>query len=321
MSAPKLMNSLLYAMIKKPAIGRTRLMKFIFFVDAVSFYQRGKPIFECEYVRMPKGHVPPVAYSMTGEPNNYFNVTFPKPNHPHYEFHLKVSPDLQVFSQYEQFLMDMVLRAIGRHSATDASGLTHRFRSWEEYPDGSRIPIDECISGDGEWKLLEEFGAYLGEYQKFFKLQSIANAISRKKNNPDDFTLFAQYLNAFERELDIFIQSYPVDTLSEFYDAHLAWDDTVRLALKGDPARVPQLTSDHCDAFYFVTGGLSTRMILATDIGTFCKEYYSKLEAIREGLLKQKPPTYRNPDGDLDDIVSEVMQVSRDLAIQSPSGR
>jgi len=321
MSAPKEMNSLLYAMKQKPVIGRTRLMKFIFFVDAVSFYQRGKPVFEPEYLRMPQGHVPPAAYSVTGEPNNFFDVTYPKFLHPHYGFHPKIEPDLQIFSKYEQFLIDMVLRAIGRHTAKDASGVTHRFKSWEEYPDGSRIPIELCISGDDEWKLLEEFGAYLGEYQKFFKLQSIANAIFKEKSNPDDFTLFAQYVDAFERELDIFIQSYPVDTLSEFYDAHLAWDDTIRLALKGDPAKVPQLTSDHCDAFYFVTGGLSTGIIPVPDIGTFCKEYYSKLEEIREGLLKQKPPTYRNPKGGVDDIVNEVMQVSRDLAMQSPSGR
>ena len=321
MSAPKEMNSLLYAMKNTPDIGRTRLMKFIFFVDAVSFYQRGKPIFEDEYIRMPQGHVPPAAFSVTGESNDYFNITFPNILHKHIEFHPRVTPDLQVFSQYERFLIDMVLRAIRKHTATDASKITHRFKSWEENPDGSRIPIEQCISGDNEWKLLEEFGAYLGEYQKFLKLQLIANAISRENNNQDDLTIFAQYIDAFESELDIFIQSNPVDTISEFYDAHLAWDDTIRLALKGNPARVSQLTSDHCDAFYFVTGGLSTGMIPVSDIGTYCKEYYSKLEEIREGLLKQKPPTYRNPEGGVEDIVGEVMQVSRDLAMKSPSGR
>ena len=320
MSAPKEMNSLLYAMTKKPFIGRTRLMKFIFFVDAVSFYQRGKPVFEPEYLRMPQGHVPPAAYSVTGEPNDFFDVTYPKFLHPHYGFHPKMDPDLQVFSKYELFLIDMVLMAIGNHTAKDASKVTHRFKSWEENPDGSRIPIEQCISGDEEWKILEEFGAYLGEFQKFFKLQSLANAIS-KENNPDDITLLTRYIDEFERELDVFIQSYPVDTFSEFYEAHLAWDDTIRLALQGDPATVSQLTSDHCDAFYFVTGGLSTKMIAVPDIGTYCKEYYSKLEETREGLLKQKTPPYRYPAGGVDNIVSEVMQVSRDLAMQSPSGR
>ncbi len=214
----------------------------------------------------------------------------------------------------------MVLRAIGRHSATDASSLTHRFKSWEENPDGSRIPIDECISGDDEWKLLGEFGAYLGEYQKFFKLQFLANSVF-SENNPDSITHLGQHIDEFERALDVFIQSYPVDTLPEFYDAHLAWDDTIRLALRGDPAMISQLISDHCDAFYFVTGGISTGMIPVPDIETYCKEYYLELEMIREVLLKQNQPKYRNPGDDIDDIVSEVMQVSRDLAMQSPSGR
>lgn len=321
MSAPKEINSLLYVMKNMPDIGRTRLMKFIFFVDAVSFYQRRKPIFEGEYIRMPQGYVPPAAFSVTGESNDYFNIKFPSILHKHIGFYPRVTPDMKVFSKYEQFLIDMILRTIGKHTAKGASEVTHRFKSWEEYPDGSRIPIEQCISGDDEWKLLEDFGAYLGEYQKFFKLQLIANAISLANNNSDDLSLFAQYIDAFERELDIFIQSYPVDTISGFYDAHLAWDDTIRLALTGDPARVPQLISDHCDAFYFVTGGLSTRIIPEPDIGIFCKEYYSKLEEIREGFLKQKPPTYRTPEGGVDDIVNEVMQVSRDLAMQFPSGR
>ncbi|MDD3621148.1 MAG: DUF4065 domain-containing protein [Methanofollis sp.] len=76
----KKIHAMLYAMEQDLAIGRTKLMKFIFFVDLIHYNQRGVTLFDSAYIRMQNGPVDLVAYALTGETNDFFSVRMSRGN-------------------------------------------------------------------------------------------------------------------------------------------------------------------------------------------------------------------------------------------------
>jgi len=74
MQKRKLINALLYAVEHDGRIGRTKLLKFIFFVDLIYYNQRGTTLCGTAYIRMPKGPAEATAFQLTSESNAYFDV-------------------------------------------------------------------------------------------------------------------------------------------------------------------------------------------------------------------------------------------------------
>ena len=65
MKKNKQINAILFAIEEYPDIGRTKLMKFVFFVGLSIYNRTGATLLEDEYIRMPFGPVPPIAYALT----------------------------------------------------------------------------------------------------------------------------------------------------------------------------------------------------------------------------------------------------------------
>ncbi|MDD5419735.1 MAG: DUF4065 domain-containing protein, partial [Methanomicrobiaceae archaeon] len=77
MRKQKLINALLYAVECDSRIGRTKLLKFIFFVDLIYYNQRGTTLCGTTYIRMPRGPAEAAAFQLTSESNAYFDVKAP----------------------------------------------------------------------------------------------------------------------------------------------------------------------------------------------------------------------------------------------------
>ncbi|KQC10161.1 MAG: hypothetical protein APR55_09525 [Methanolinea sp. SDB] len=144
MKRNKQVNAILYAIEEYPGIGRTKLMKFVFFVDLIIFNRRGETLLEDEYIRMPFGPVPPVAYALTSCSNEYIQVTrrYPSPRVVHYRFKPLQHADRGLFTGEEKGIFQEVLEVLRKNSATAVSALSHRYRLWREVGTGYTIPPD-----------------------------------------------------------------------------------------------------------------------------------------------------------------------------------
>ncbi|MDD4127742.1 MAG: DUF4065 domain-containing protein, partial [Methanomicrobium sp.] len=170
-------QAMLYAMEHNPGIGKTVLMKYIFFIDLIHYNQRGSLLFDdtSKYIRLPNGPVDSEAYTLAGESNQYFNVEMRPLKYssrskiyPACNFRPKQNCDLSYFSPYEQKLMKMVLMALKSRQARNVSNLTHELRLWKEFSDGDAIPLDYFCLNDEEVALLDRNGLYINGFQRTF---------------------------------------------------------------------------------------------------------------------------------------------------------
>jgi uncharacterized phage-associated protein len=144
MKTEKQINSLLYALGKYPDIGRVKLMKFVFFVDLVMHNRRNETLLEDEYIRMPFGPVPAIAYTLTSQTNEYFSVEIVPIGYQkcQYTFKPLKSADTDLFTPEELSVFDGVLEILKRNTAVAISTLTHQFDLWKNVANGYAIPID-----------------------------------------------------------------------------------------------------------------------------------------------------------------------------------
>jgi hypothetical protein len=144
MKTEKQINSLLYAIGKYPDIGRVKLMKFVFFVDLVMHNRRNETLLEDEYIRMPFGPVPAIAYTLTSQTNEHFSVTKLLIGYQKYQYSFKPlrSVDHELFTAEEKTVFDGVLEILKRNTAAAISTLTHQFDLWKNVANGYRIPLD-----------------------------------------------------------------------------------------------------------------------------------------------------------------------------------
>jgi len=152
MKKNKQINAILYAIEEYPEIGRTKLMKFIFFVDLVSFNRFGETLLEDEYVRMPFGPVPPIAYALTSCSNEYFSVKKiqPSPEVIQYQFSPIHHADRTLFGNEEIGIFTEIIEILRKNTANAISDLSHRFRLWKEIGNGYTIPLDLFQIREGE---------------------------------------------------------------------------------------------------------------------------------------------------------------------------
>ena len=144
MKTEKQINSLLYAIEKYPDIGRVKLMKFVFFVDLVMHNRRNETLLEDEYIRMPFGPVPAIAFTLTSQTNEYFSVGKVLIGYEKFQYSFKPlqSADADLFTQEEIAVFDGVLDILKKNTAVAISTLTHRFDLWKNVANGYRIPLD-----------------------------------------------------------------------------------------------------------------------------------------------------------------------------------
>jgi uncharacterized phage-associated protein len=139
----KLINALLYAIDDFPDIGKTRLMKFVFFVDLISYNENEQTLLEDEYKKMSWGPVPDKSFSLTGFSNDYFDVEEVQltPEKKRFVFPLKVHSNRNVFSEKQIELFNKILRLFKKMSAEEISEFTHQFSLWKNVRDQELIPL------------------------------------------------------------------------------------------------------------------------------------------------------------------------------------
>lgn len=311
----KKIHAMLYAITRDPHIGRTKLMKFIFFVDLIHYNQRGSTLFDSTYIRMPQGSVEAGAFSLAGESNLFFDVTYLRPRTGAYEtyhFRKKMEPDMSLFSPYERTLLESVFSTLNPLSAKEISDVNHQLRLWREFTDGDEIPIEHLELNDAEIALLEEHGFFIdGFHRRFCRTMpalaaEIAGAVA---------PLPGERIASVEDQLDALLRAYP-SSLDVFYDAYLAWDDAFRTALTSDPSRTLELTELCSDALCYIFCTISAKATTEGTLAADCERIEERFNTIQEEIIRTNPEG--PPPDHVASLVDETMEVSRSLASRTP---
>jgi len=340
MRKQKLINALLYAVEHDGRIGRTKLLKFIFFVDLIYYNQRGTTLCGTTYIRMPKGPAEAAAFQLTFEPSAYLDVKAPTAkaypgrrtsgsrsrsrSYESYSYYPKVQADLSLFTLYERVLLWTVLQWMKVKRADRISDITHQFRLWKEFSDGEEIPLERFQLNSSELAYLERCGLHADGFERTFCTgilplsTEVADALH---------PLNAERIATVEEVLDSFIAAYPLPALEIFYDAYLAWDDAYRSMLRHNPSHAPALATEGCDALCFVSHVVETQMIPGVyreeQLREFCDTAERRFNAERDAITRDNPPSPPpDSDGEVSALVDMAMRISRDLACsESPAGR
>jgi hypothetical protein len=147
MKTEKQINALLYAIEEYPEIGRTKLMKFVFFVDLVMYNRKGETLLQDEYVRMPHGPVPPLAFTLTSCSNEFFSVrqvlvSYQSNRYREYRFTPLKKADMSLFDNEQKTIFAKVLDLLKKNTAVAISTLTHQLDLWKTVENGYKIPLD-----------------------------------------------------------------------------------------------------------------------------------------------------------------------------------
>ena len=187
MKTEKQLNALIYAIEEYPQIGRTKLMKFVFFVDLFRYNQTGDTLLEDEYIHLPNGPVPDIGYSYTDNSNAYLKVTQEQfdPERCIYHYTPRKKSDISLFSEDDIKLFDVVIETLKRHNATLVSDLTHNFRLWKEARNSDIITKDRLRLDDYEYDELESFFYYLHAVKSAKELRELSESASGD-TVPDD---------------------------------------------------------------------------------------------------------------------------------------
>ncbi len=340
MRKQKLINALLYAVEHDRRIGRTKLLKFIFFVDLIYYNQRGTTLCGTTYIRMPKGPAEAAAFELTSESNAYFDVKAPttkaypgrrtsggrrlRRSYEPYVYRPKVHADLSLFTPYERVLLRTVLQWMKFQKADRISDVTHQFRLWKEFSDGEEIPLERFQLNPNELAYLEYCGLHADGFERTFctSILPLSSEVAGALH-----PLKAERIATVEEVLDRFVAAYPLPTLEIFYDAYLAWDDAYRSTLRHNPLHAPTLAAEGCDPLCFVSHVIATHMIPVAyreeQLKEFCDTTERRFNRERDAIIHDNPPSLPpDYDGDVSALVDMAMRISRDLACsESPAGR
>ncbi len=152
-------NALLYVINRDPSINRTKLMKYIFFIDLYSYNKFGDTILDDLYVRLPNGPVPQYGFDLTdGATNELLTREQKEENDTFYYFiyHSKKAPDLSVFSAVERDLLRIISDWIRPQKAGDLSDKTHCYDLWKEFKNSQYIPKERFQLDSGTMEKLEK---------------------------------------------------------------------------------------------------------------------------------------------------------------------
>jgi hypothetical protein len=336
----KLINALLYAVERGGRIGRTKLLKFIFFVDLIYYNQRGATLCGTTYIRMPKGPAEAAAFQLTFEPSAYLDVKAPTAkaypgrrtsgsrsrgrSYESYTYYPRVQADLSLFTPYERVLLWTVLQWMKLKSADHISDITHQFRLWKEFSDGEEIPLERFRLNSSELAYLERCGLHADGFERTF-----CTGILPLSTEVCDalHPLKAERIAAIEEVLNSFIATYPLPALEIFYDAYLAWDDAYRSTLHHNPSHATALATEGCDALCFVSHVVAMHMIPAVyreeQLQEFCDAAERRFNTERDAIIRDKSPSLPpDTDAEVSSLVDMAMRISRDLACgESPAGR
>lgn len=163
------LQAMIYAIQQYPEINRTKLMKYIFFIDLFTYNKTGETLLEDCYLRLPNGPVPKFGFEYTKpmdadrvEKNEFTMVRVRNTKYPdyyHYQFKLKsgIVADTTFFKEGEKDLLNLTLETVMSRKTTDLSQLTHTYPLWKNYDDGTNIDLKDFKLDDEREDELERF--------------------------------------------------------------------------------------------------------------------------------------------------------------------
>lgn len=158
-------QAILYAIQKDPSINRTKLMKYVFFIDLFAFNKFGNTILDDKYLCLPNGPVPQYGISYTdphsSDEREFYmrRVSVDNDTYYYYKFFLKqgIEPNTQIFKEVEKDLIDLTLEMIKSRSAAFLSAYTHKFALWKNHVcNGDTISLDDFRLSPSEMEGLEQ---------------------------------------------------------------------------------------------------------------------------------------------------------------------
>jgi len=136
-------------------LGKTKLMKLLFFADKEHLTRYGIPIFYDKYFKLPHGPIPTLTLNIIdslNEVENYDLEEYAKLFKEHLElkvssfkgytineFEIKKDIDLDVFSESEIEVLKIIASKYKNHTATQLSELSHNL------PEYQNTPLNEMI--------------------------------------------------------------------------------------------------------------------------------------------------------------------------------
>lgn len=194
-------QAIIYAIENYPLINRTKLMKYIFFIDLFTYNKIEDTLLEDCYLRFPNGPVPKYAYWVTKEKQNNF-ITIDKiessniSNNKYYYF--KYTLKNGVYSSIDDYfesgeidLLNLTLQTVMSQKTTSLSRLTHTYNLWRNYNNGDDIKLKDFKLSPNEMEYLERFlntKIYISPYKESSK--SIETyALPEINSNPSESSI------------------------------------------------------------------------------------------------------------------------------------
>lgn len=149
----KQLQAMIYAIEHYPEINRTKLMKYIFFIDLFAYNKTDDTLLEDCYIRLPNGPVPKFGFEYTRQDfmlnaisKKLFEIERnPTVNGYYYQFKLKegVHADLSKFSEGEIDLLALTLETVKSRKTAYLSDLSHTYDLWKSYENGYIINLSD----------------------------------------------------------------------------------------------------------------------------------------------------------------------------------
>lgn len=154
----KRINALLYAMEKYPDIGRTKLNKFIFFIDLIHYNKYGTTLLDNEYQAKKAGPVPLHVFMVTESRQAQFDVCKEQieEERTKYSYHPRDKSNKDVFTSDEIEIFDNVIDLLKAYNTLEISDITHQMSLWKKHEGvfDDPISLEEFELSDYE---LDEF--------------------------------------------------------------------------------------------------------------------------------------------------------------------
>lgn len=210
--AEKQKQAIIYAIENYPLINRTKLMKYIFFIDLFTYNKTGDTLLEDCYIRLPNGPVPQYGFAYTDPKRtdvkefSVEKITTGEEGsiYYHYKFNLKpgVESNLSEFKPNEIDLLNLTLDTVSVKRTATLSRLTHTYDLWKNNKDGKVIDLDEFKLEDkkqlNELELFLNLKVYLSPVSSLFKKKGAGDTIN---GDTKDFPI----INGFPETLPVYI--------------------------------------------------------------------------------------------------------------------
>ena len=205
-------QAIIYAIENYPLINRTKLMKYIFFIDLFAYNKTGDTLLEDCYIRLPNGPVPKYGFEQTDPKRTDIKefsvekITTGEEGsiYYHYKFNLKpgVESNLSIFKKNEIDLLNLILDTVSVKRTATLSKLTHTYDLWKNNANGETIDLDEFELKDkkqlNELELFLNLKVYLSPVPSLFKKKDLLNTTKSETND-------LPIINGFPETLPVYI--------------------------------------------------------------------------------------------------------------------